>query len=305
MKLIFLYAGLLILNTSIAQDLTSKLPKNGIYIAKNFTDNVLTPADVIVSVPDTGNVQGNLLLSIGYNFFSESPRAKNFLILKDVSLLGFMQFEHTTDKKTPLDKNKIGVNLGFNFFDIYTSDNKSQSFRNSLISSLIKDNIDKNNDAFSLTYIINPDINFGIWYLDWILPSTIVPEFVLGIANLKYYNRSSIGINFQPNNNNPQFENYTTIFANLNPGLVYLINKNLEVALDVSYSFGKKFDYDYLLIKYYNFLKMNLAFYFLKVEESKFGVAINFVKGQNLLENKNYDKYIKISLVTKLQFPAF
>lgn len=70
--------------------------------------------------------------------------------------------------------------------------------------------------------------------------------------------------------------------------------------LNISYHFGTKFTYDIYNKKYFNFFRGNATYYFINDGKNSAGIRYEFVRGDNVVDDIEYDNYQKIMLTFKI-----
>lgn len=81
--------------------------------------------------------------------------------------------------------------------------------------------------------------------------------------------------------------------------LYFLKEKSDLFDLNISYHFGTKFTHDIFHKKYFNFFFPNLTYYFINDGKNSAGIRYEYVRGENVIDDIEYDNYQKVLLTFK------
>ncbi|MBS1513640.1 MAG: hypothetical protein JSS63_01320 [Bacteroidetes bacterium] len=261
----------------------------GLNIARSFNDNSFNPAEFYVYIPDTGAVYFNLHSALGYKVkFNEKS---NFWFLP------YVEVEKNTFRKTKRDNFKLGALANVNISDAA----KNFILDNFLDVRYKRDFVTKKYNTYSFTYYINPYFpSIKNNFVKAIVPGGTRLSIIENV--LKYKNNFALGFDYTKRIDDAasNFDQNSSAHLKFDWSIYFLKEKRDLVDLNVSYYFGTKFSYDIYNRKYFNFFRGNITYYFVNDGKNSAGIRYEFVRGDNVVDDIEYDDYQKIVLTFKL-----
>lgn len=289
MKVKFFLFVIFCCSLKINAQIISDNVRSGLNIARSFNDNSFNPAEFYVYIPDTGAAYFNLHSALGYKVqFNEKS---NFWFLP------YAEVEKNTFRKTKRDNFKLGALMNLNLSDA----SKNFILDNFLDVRYKRDFVTKKYNTYSFTYYINPYFpSIKNNFIKAIIPGGTRLSIIENI--LKYKNNFAIGYDYTKKINDTlsDFRQNSSVQVKLDWSLYFLKDKMDLFDLNISCHFGTKFDYDIYDKKYFNFFRGNLTYYFVNDGKNSAGIRYEFVRGDNVVDDIEYDNYRKIMLIFKM-----
>lgn len=279
---------LILTSCSLNAQIVTNNVQPGLNIVRSFSDNSFSPAEFFVHIPDTGVTYFNLHTAIGYNL--KLNKKENFF------LLPYIEVEKNTFRKSKRDNYKLGTLINYIFW------NASKDFilDNFLDLRYKRDFITKKYNTYSFTFYTNPYFplvknNF----LKAIIPGGTRLSLIDNV--LKYRNNFALGFDYTRKiNDASEFNQHASGQIKLDWSLYFLKEKRDMFDLNLSYHFGTQFIKDSDNRKYFNLFKTNLTYYFINDGKNSAGIRYEFVRGDDPIDDVNYDNFQKIMLTFKV-----
>lgn len=263
--------------------------QSGLNIARSFNDNSFSPAEFYVYIPDTGAVYFNLHSALGYKV--KLNEKSNFWFLP------YVEVEKNTFRKTKRDNFKLGALANINISDAA----KNFILDNFLDVRYKRDFVTKKYNTYSFTYYINPYFpSIKNNFVKAIVPGGTRLSIIENV--LKYKNNFALGFDYTKRIDDTlsAFNANSSVQVKLDWSLYFLKEKRDLLDLNLSYHFGTKFAYDIYNKKYFNFFRGNMTYYFVNDGKNSAVIRYEFVRGDNVVDDIEYDDYQKIVLTFKL-----
>jgi hypothetical protein len=285
---LFLFVILLIAISTKAQIVSDNV-QPGLNIVRSFSDNSFSPAEFYIHIPDTGATYFNLHTSVGYNLKLNQKRT--------FSVLPYVEVEKNTFRKSKRDNYRVGLLLN----SIISDSSKNFLLDNFLDLRYKRDFVSKKFNTYSATLYINPYFpSIKNIFLRAIIPGGSRLSIIENV--LKYRNNFALGFDYTKKINDElsDFGQSSSAQIKLDWSIYFLRDKRDMFDINVNYHFGNKFERDLSHKKYFNFFRTNLTYYFINDGKNNAGIRYEFVRGDNVIDDIEYDNYQKIMLTFKL-----
>lgn len=285
---LFLFV-LLLTSFSLNAQIISDNIQPGLNIVRSFNDNSFNPAEFYINIPDSGDSFFNLHSSIGYKLLL-TPKG-------NLSFLPYVEVEKNTFRKSKRDNFKLGALINLNFSD----SGKNFILDNFLDLRYKRDFIIKKFNSYSFTFYINPYFPYvKNNFLKAIIPGGTRLSIIENV--LKYKNNFALGFDYTKKINDEisDFNQNLSAQIKLDWSLYFLKEKRDLFDMNISYHFGTKFTYDIYNRKYFNLFRGNVTYYFINDGKNSAGIRYEFVRGDNVIDDIEYDNYQKILLTFKV-----
>lgn len=288
MKINFFVFVFLFAAVTINAQIVSNNVQPGLNIVRSFSDNSFSPAEFYVHIPDTGATYFNLHTAIGYNLKLNKKG--------NVFVLPYIEVEKNTLRKSKRDNYKLGALINYVFSD---------SAKNFILDNFLdlrykRDFVTKKYNTYSSTLYINtyfPLVKNN--FLKAIIPGGTRLSLIENV--LKYRNNFALGFDYTRKiNDASQFNQHASAQIKLDWSLYFLRDKRDMFDMNLSYHFGTQFIQDPDNKKYFNLFKTNLTYYFINDGKNSAGLRYEFVRGDDPIDDINYDNFQKIMLTFKV-----
>ena len=284
---LFLFIAILF-TASINAQIVSDNVQPGLNVVRSFSDNSFSPAEFYIHIPDTGTTYFNLHTSIGYNLKLNQKRT--------FSILPYVEVEKNTFRKSKRDNYRLGLLLN----SIISDSSKNFLLDNFLDLRYKRDFVSKKFNTYSATLYINPYFpSIKNNFLRAIIPGGSRLSIIENV--LKYRNNFALGFDYTKKINDElsDFGQNSSAQIKLDWSIYFLREKRDMFDINVNYHFGTKFQRDIFNKKYFNFFRANLTYYFINDGKNSAGIRYEYVRGDNIVDDIEFDNYQKVMLTFK------